>query len=237
MGFFDDLVAQIAETRQPSGEVWFRGQADASWSLIPRILRSGISSDQEKNMLARWRYRAMGILAQHPSDNDPARWLFLMQHHGLPTRLLDWSESALSALFFAISTKPEADGRLFIFIPMELNQHQIGERVLIAPTMSPSADILVSSFKGSTPPQKIVAISAYASNDRLARQRGGFTVHGTAQDLQEIAPRGVLRSLVIPASSKQSLAEALAHLGITRTTLFYDLDALAWEMREQYGIA
>lgn len=59
MAFLDELVATISTTGQPSGEVWFRGQSDASWPLVPRLLRSKLTADQEKNMLARFRYRAV----------------------------------------------------------------------------------------------------------------------------------------------------------------------------------
>ena len=76
MAFFDNLVNEIAATGQPSGEVWFRGQADASWPLVPRLLRSGISDEQEKNMLQRYRNRAMGMLEHAPSDDDPVDGCF-----------------------------------------------------------------------------------------------------------------------------------------------------------------
>ncbi len=188
-------------------------------------------------MLARFRYRAMGIISQHPSDNDPARWLFLMQHYGLPTRLLDWSESALAALFFALVDKPDVDGRLFMLAPMAFNKQQVGERVLLPPTISPVVDIMFASFKASEQPPKIVATVPYMSNERLARQRGGFTIHGIPDDLCSMASKDILRSIVIPAKFKRGLLDTLAHLGITRTSLFNDLDALSTELREQYGIS
>jgi hypothetical protein len=81
MTFFDALIAQIQALGQPSGEVWFRGQADASWALIPWILRGNCPVGTEKNMLQRFRYRAMSMVPDYPADNDPGRWLFLMQHH------------------------------------------------------------------------------------------------------------------------------------------------------------
>ena len=47
----------------------------------------------------------------------------LMQHHRVPTRLLDWSESPLAGLFFAVEEEPGADGALWCLLPTELNKH------------------------------------------------------------------------------------------------------------------
>lgn len=235
--FFDILLAEIAKLGQPSGEVWFRGQSDASWPLVPSIVRARLLPEQEKNLLARFRNRAMGIVRDHPGDTDPARWLFLMQHHGLPTRLLDWTESALAALYFAVSGSPVADGRIFLLVPMALNQWQIGERVLIAPSMTPCHDSFLASFRGTPQPSQTVAIHVYRSNDRITRQAGAFTVHGALDVFAQPVSDGVLRSLVISASDKPELREQLAFFGVTRTSLFHDLDSLAAELRDQHGIA
>ena len=102
--------------------IWFRGHSDARWQLEPGIFRRGINGNylfDEYNMLGEMR-----LMRPLEADNYPTTfdWLVMCQHYGLPTRLLDWSESVLVALFFAIHNDA-VDGALFALQPHLLNQH------------------------------------------------------------------------------------------------------------------
>ena len=75
---------------------WFRGEAGHDSPLCPKIAKYGFP--QENFILQSFRRQAGGI-ADVPNRRDTDLWLFLAQHYGAPTRLLDWTEGALHALF------------------------------------------------------------------------------------------------------------------------------------------
>ena len=83
----------------PIARPWFRGHERADWQLIPSILRNS-NQQHEFQLTKRFRLLAPGFGADIPTDRLD-QWLFLMQHNLAPTRLLDWSESLNTALFFA----------------------------------------------------------------------------------------------------------------------------------------
>ncbi len=109
---------------------WFRGHADKEWELIPKVQREyNGSSNEELHRLER-RYvndyftRASHLQHNTPPADDYSGWLALMQHYGLPTRLLDWSRSPLVALYFAVCNEKEwdKDGCIWVLIPDILNR-------------------------------------------------------------------------------------------------------------------
>jgi hypothetical protein len=112
----------------PEGELHcFRGQADASWDLVPGMFRdlgrlvpefSQVEDAAWVGQLERDIYREFDRTgARYLPDeftNDPWHRLFLAQHHGVPTRLLDWTSNLLAAAYFAVSDPSDADAALWV---------------------------------------------------------------------------------------------------------------------------
>src|ERR1035437_6828640 len=104
----------------------FRGERDERWPLyssLSRYLKNfGVDPrawvDQESRILRVFKRKAHQFLVQPPEPDDDFQWLALMQHHGAPTRLIDFTWSPYVAAFFALERKE----RRYIGRPGEIDQ-------------------------------------------------------------------------------------------------------------------
>ncbi|MFZ1084373.1 MAG: FRG domain-containing protein, partial [Terracidiphilus sp.] len=119
-GTVSEITSQLEEKFHAVPEVWFRGQSKFDYDLRPGIFRQGTSygySFHESKMYREFQRRHTEVQLER---DDVSEWLPIMQHYGLPTRLLDWTTNLLVGLYFCCSRRREEDGALFAFNPSTL---------------------------------------------------------------------------------------------------------------------
>ncbi len=248
---FVKAVEQLVIEWTPTGadwylQPWFRGHGNASWSLEPGWYRRsnsvrGVGAEyyNEATVLENFRLRAPIYLERIPTTDW--EWLFLMQHYGLRTRLLDWTESCLIALYFAVRDNTgDVDAAVWAMNPWWLNRQTFGEYALF-----PADDPRVMEHAPLRPRQELrgklpLAITPIHASQRIAAQRGVFTIHGNEEAaLDRLARRRgkalpCLRKMVIASAHVPTIRRELAISGISESLVFPELSGLCREIRTDF---
>lgn len=234
-----DLIQILKEKYSAYTEdIWYRGHANSIWTLAPSYLRLD-KATSESSLLTRFRQSASMLLSANPKDDFD--WLFLMQHYGVPTRLLDWSESPLVSLYFAVTDENniDEDGALWILKPTELNKiaNISTDEINYIPSFD---DIELQNYSveslSSNPKLKLSPIATIATRNsaRIQAQLGVFTIHHLdTKPIESFCEKQEVLKYIIPKESKSKIKEELDLLNINKFSLFPELSSISEIIKEK----
>jgi hypothetical protein len=255
-------------------EIWFRGEDRQHPTFLrPELYRPGKNTDGtdqplkpitellniENDLYTEFQRCAVQLRTERAPEED---WdwdaYFLMQHHGAPTRLLDWSDGALMALHFAVRSKPRndpADAIVYAIDPFRFGEYldtlpetkraeKQWKRYVTKhpqdelPEDEPERVYLPAGeadLKELSPPTVPLFLDFPHITRRVAAQRSRFLVFGTdpAWLAKEATKLGsLIEAIIVDGGSCYRIRRELRDSGITESVIFPDLDGLGREMRQ-----
>jgi len=254
---FKDYVAQIEElqsmTKMP---LWFRGCGNARDELLPVVYRRAhgrpvYGQHLERQIITRFRQRSMPFLDRGLGDDEWGTF-FLMQHHEIPTRLLDLTENPFIALYFSvmdvkvIGTRRRArygsDACVWALDPVKWNRQALSNQSYRGGILAPDNDE-IRAYKPGGDFSGVHPVCIYGSHNsrRIVAQRGVFAVFGKGNTSMERLhgkqpfTDSCLVKVIINRRFIRRIKDSLLRSGITESTVFPDLIGLAREIRRDFG--
>jgi hypothetical protein len=227
-----DLRDKRDELNDPA-VIWYRGHANADWTLQPTLIRSPNGRTNEAIFEQQFVKHAPRLLPQ-PRTTD---WenVFEMQHHGLPTRLLDWTRTFAVAVFFALS-EDHPRSRIFLLDPYRLNLAS-GYHDLIRTANAARDDFHKSILENHESGLKPIAVEAPFQNNRMYAQQSAFTVYRSSDEPLDMAVAEAVRVVDIPAQARAGAEEFLELAGVNAASVFPDITGFVQFVRRIVPLA
>ncbi len=195
---------------------FYRGEDSDKYKLRPKYGRDQIKSQNNDNSVEMGLFKDFKRLAVPYLSYNPQNewdWLAIAQHHGLHTRLLDWTANPLAAAYFSVNYKYSSDSILYIF---------------------KSKDLLNVDEQKFPSPFEIKEVMLFNPRNvtlRIGAQSGLFTVHPNPSEIFDVPS---LERVVINQKCKIELMVVLETYNIHDFTMFPGLDGLTKYLTQQW---
>jgi hypothetical protein len=191
----DNRYTSGADNVDPAVAPWFRGLASCAFSLTPSLSYMNDNLPYKFDefwFCEQFRKRAVELNSREIPQDNLDEWLFQMRHYGAPSRLMDWTEGALIALFFAVddNEKNYDDAIVYMIQPFLWNKAVSGSyavtesrdpnvrqyfKLALTQDKLQSVNQSVANFFG----RYALAVRPTVINRRMVAQRSVFTIHGS----------------------------------------------------------
>ena len=212
-----DIIEQVLNEAKAMSRPAFRGQANADWKLLSgaadrlqKIFGESIldnENDLRKLVSDYHRDLTSSMELIDGEERIPSlQRLSVLQHLGAATGLLDFTESAQVALWFACAEEPDEDGKVFM---LDIGDHNFAANG--------------RSLEDIFDAERIVYYEpVHSLGARIVAQQSVFVICNPPQ-----IPDSHLRSIVVPKEAKERMTEYLARVGLSERVLFGDVPGLA----------
>lgn len=224
--------------------IQFRGQANNEWKLEPSLSRLVKGSSLSENKIVYYEQQAQRefISQFHINDSklsyndsiNPAAIYIDMQHFSCPTRLLDWSESAYIALYFAVNEHLDKDGALYMW---DGRYYEKKMKELYSDFLNIGGGQILNHKDYDI----VSIIFAMKKNERLIKQQGAFSISNNplkshcdmiCEINKDNPSKTGLYKIEIPKELKLEFLARLRNMNISAASLFPGLDGLGRSIKE-----
>ena len=232
---FQGLKAHLDRFKNMSN-VLFRGQRKdrSEWPLLPKAYREEYRPSgkievpylRDLNYLQEWSKEVAGYFSPLPDDY----WMLLAlaQHHGLPTRLMDWTSNPLVGAYFAVSSYEQVSTDLEDECTQDKEAVPNENRPMPAIYAYPYDGLLLTSDTDPFEVEVTYVVSSYKIDDKIVRQSGYFSIFGPM-----CGDQIKVEELLIDPKYAPSLLKELKWFGIDEKTLFPNVTNVTKDLTEQ----
>lgn len=230
---FLDCIRKARSDLEDPDVLWYRGMASADYKLLPSLHRFPNGLQKEQDLFHEYERSAARLAAKRSNDWE---LLFDMQHYGIPTRLLDWTDVLGVAIAFALyDTKDDGqDSSIHVLDPKKLNSKS-GLTQIRRAANDQNFEYKKIYWQG-IPFNAVypIAIDGPLQNDRMVAQQGAFTVHGSNHEYFETDGFDCLRKIVMKPGAKPGAREFLEHANLNAYSIYPDIVGMARHIVRKY---